>query len=66
MAIMTTVLKIATILCMLAFIFLMLMIMGFIPSKRIIEALKKHKIVQAIFAIMIGIGVLSSFFIVTS
>lgn len=66
MAIMTTVLKIAVIPCMLAFIFLMLMIMGFIPSNRIIEVLKKHKAAQAMFAIMIGIGVLSSFFIVTS
>lgn len=61
MVIVTTILKIALIPCMLALIFLMLMVMGIIPSERIVEFIKKYKAVEAIFAIMVGIGLLSSF-----
>ena len=60
MVIVTTILKIALIPCMLALIFLMLMVMGIIPSERIVEFIKKYKAVEAIFAIMVGIGVLGS------
>ena len=60
MIIVTTILKIAIILCMLAFIFLMLMMMGIIPCERIVEFIKKYKAVEAIFAIMVGLGVLGS------
>ena len=63
MVIVTTILKIAIIICMIAFIFLMLMVMGIIPYERIVEFIKKYKAVEAIFAIMVGIGLLSSFFI---
>lgn len=66
MVIVTTILKIALIPCMLAFIFLMLMMMGIIPSERIVEFIKKYKAVEAIFAIMVGIGLLSSFIVTLS
>ena len=60
MVIITTILKIALIPCMLAFIFLILMSMGIISSERIIEFIKKYKAVEAIFAIMVGLGVVGS------
>ena len=63
MVIITTILKIALIPCMLAFIFLILMSMGIIPSERIVEFIKKYKVVEATFAIMVGFGLLSSFFV---
>ena len=63
MVIVATIVKIALIPCMLAFIFLMLMMMGIIPSERIVEFIKKYKAVEAIFAIMVGIGILSSFIV---
>ena len=66
MVIVTTILKIALIPCMLALIFLMLMVMGIIPSERIVEFIKKYKAVEAIFAIMVGIGLLSSFIVTLS
>ena len=66
MVIVTTILKIAVIPCMIAFILLMLMIMGIIPSERIVEFIKKCKAVEAIFAIMVGLGLLSSFIVTLS
>ena len=63
MVIITTILKIALIPCMLALIFLILMSMGIISSERIIEFIKKYKVVEATFAIMVGFGLLSSFFV---
>ncbi len=57
----TTILKIAAILCMLLFIFFMLMILGFIPSERICKFLRKHKGIQVMFGIILAIGLLSSF-----
>ena len=66
MVIVTTILKIALIPCMLALILLMLMMMGIIPSERIIEFIKKYKAVEAIFAIMVGLGVLGSYIAILS
>ncbi len=66
MVIVTTILKIVLIPCMLAFIFLMFMMIGIIPSERIVEFIKKYKAVEAIFAIMVGIGLLSSFIVTLS
>lgn len=66
MVIVTTILKIALIPCMLALILLMLMMMGIIPSERIIEFIKKYKVVEAIYAIMVGVGLLGSFLIILS
>ena len=60
MVIVTTILKIALIPCMLALILLMLMMMGIIPSERIVEFIKKYKVVEAIFAIMVGVRILGS------
>lgn len=59
MAILT--LKVIAILCMLVFIIFQLMVLGFIPDERFIKFLKKHKSILAIFAIMLGIGLLSTF-----
>ena len=60
MVIVTTILKIAIIPCMLACIFLTLMAMGMILSERIVEFIKKYKVVEAIFAIMVGVRILGS------
>ena len=63
MVIAMTILKIAIILCILTFIFLILMVMGIIPYKRSVEFIKKYKVIEAIFSIMCGIGILSSFIV---
>ena len=63
MVIITTVLKLAS---MLALIFLTLMAMGIIPSERVVEFIKKYKAVEAIFVIMVGLGVLGSFIVILS
>ena len=63
MVMVTTFLKFALIPCMLAFIFLMLMVMGIIPFERIVEFIKKYKAIEAIFAILVGIGFISSILI---
>lgn len=61
MAIFSITLKIIAILCMLVFIIFSLMVLGLIPGKRFIKFLNKHKTVQAIFAIILGIGLISAF-----
>ena len=60
MVIITTILKIALIPCMLTLIVLILMSMGVISSERIVEFIKKYKVVEVIFAIMVGLGVVGS------
>ena len=66
MVIITTVLKLAIIPCMLALIFLTLMAMGIISSERVVGFIKKYKAVEAIFVIMVGLGVLGSFIVILS
>lgn len=63
---MTIIFKIISLPGMIAFIFLMLMIMGIIPYNRTIRFLKKHRIAQLVFAIMVGTGFLSLFFVVAN
>ncbi len=59
-----TFLTIAAILCMLVFIFFMLMVIGLIPSERICEYLREHEAVQSILGIILLVGIVSAFFAV--
>ena len=61
---MLTFLKITVIFCMVLLIVFLLMVMGFIPNRKIIEFLKNKPVTQAITGIAVMIGLCATFVIV--
>ena len=59
-----TFLTIAAIICMLIFIFFMLMVIGLIPSERICEYLNEHETLQSVLGIVLVVGLICTFFAV--
>ena len=62
----TVIIKIIALFCMLVLIFFLLMIMGFIPSQKIIKFLHDKLIVQVCIGVVIMTGLLSAVITVTT